>query len=85
MVHLNEKFLYLFALVGLGFPSIQFGHEMEQRGLARYAGDQFAPDWEWLKLKLNQLALWELQDLYEKACKERCALNQTLGVKNLIL
>jgi hypothetical protein len=50
-----DKELLIDAIVGAGFPTMEFAIQMEKSGLARFSGNQWNEDWEWRRDALNKL------------------------------
>lgn len=65
------KQLVIDAIVGVGFPSVVLAQECERVGLARFSGDQWNPQWEWLRDRLAAVAVDKLQELYDGLCEQR--------------
>jgi hypothetical protein len=59
-----NKELFIDAIVGCGFKSFELAWEMTNKGLARFSGNQWNPDWSWRRDKLITMKVEELEELY---------------------
>lgn len=54
------------AIIGKGFPTIDFALKMTKHGLARFNGNQHNESWVWDRAALEKLDLEILRSLYPK-------------------
>ena len=60
------KELVVDAIVGIGFPSFVLGNECERVGLAKLISSSYTGQhYEWIRSRLEAVALDKLQELYE--------------------
>ena len=52
------------AIIGAGFPSIQYASGMTELGLANFTGNQWNENWSWNRNRLNELPRETLEELY---------------------
>ena len=65
------KQLVVDAIMGIGFPSVVMAQECERVGLAQFSGDQWNPDWQWIRTRVEAIELDKLQELYEGLSQAR--------------
>lgn len=68
---LSLKKMLVDAISGYKFNSIELGNKMQKRGLAEYTGNQWNPEWGWIKDRLLSLELNDLVGLYNWLDNER--------------
>jgi hypothetical protein len=61
---LMAQMLYVDAVIGVGFPTMQVAEHAERGGLATYIGDQHNWKWAWRREALEALQLSTLIELY---------------------
>lgn len=54
------------AIYGNGLSSIEYAIDMENKGLAKFCGNQHNEAWEWNKDALMGLSISELEQIYKK-------------------
>ena len=60
----SSKTLLIDAIIGKSFPSMEYAERMVKDGFATFTGNQWNPDWEWNREKLEALTEAELKDIY---------------------
>lgn len=63
---LNERIL-VDAIIGRGFKTVEHAETMRVLGLARFTGNQWNPDWEWVRAALEKQSLENLVAIYENS------------------
>ena len=61
-----QKVILVDAVMGAGFPSMDFADEMTKRGLARFTGNQWNEEWRWNRDSLEKLSDIGLLTLYNR-------------------
>ena len=64
------KAILIDAIVGAGFPSIDFATKASSVGLAHFSGNQYNESWDWHREMLEQADIDDLHDLYLAICEE---------------
>ena len=59
-----DKGIMINAIVGRGFKSMDEADYYTRGGLAHYTGDQHNPEWSWDRVKLSELPMDVLQEIY---------------------
>lgn len=58
------KQMIVHALIGKGFSSCEIANHYTNIGFAKFTGDQWNEDWEWIIDELNKLTYDQLYNLY---------------------
>jgi len=67
------KEMLIDAIVGAGFPSVEFAELATKRELAHFSGNQWNADWEWSRKALSDICSVELLALYTTIKEIRAA------------
>jgi hypothetical protein len=62
-----NKQLLIDGIVGKNFLSYEDAVKYERLGLARFSGNQWNEDWDWLKERLEKLTEEELITIYQRS------------------
>jgi len=66
-----DKELLVNAVIGRGFRSMEHASEMTKLGLAEFSGNQWNPDWKWIREELDKLSMEELEKVYQESYRKR--------------
>jgi hypothetical protein len=62
-----NKQLLIDGIVGKNFLSYEDAVKYERLGLARFSGNQWNEDWDWLRERLEKLTEEELITIYQRS------------------
>ena len=64
-----KKAILIDAIIGRGFPTFELALQMEKEGFAEATGNQWNPDFSWIRKSLEALDVVSLVSLYDGTYK----------------